>query len=72
MNTPKDIMVRANKLSRKLRIDNTNLKKENEELKLKLRLQKIHCKLFHRQKISAWFVNFWYSLKWWIKPMKID
>jgi len=46
------------------------VKKQTEELTMRLHLQKLHCKLFHRQKISVWLTGYWYNFKWWIKPMK--
>jgi len=48
------------------------IKEQIDELELKLYVQKLHCKLFHRQKISIWFMNIYYKLKWWIKPIKIE
>jgi len=45
--------------------------KKTEEFEMRLYIQKVHCKLFHRQKISIWFMNIYYKLKWWIKPVKI-
>lgn len=43
------------------------LKDKIEELELRIRLQKIHCKLFHRQKISVWVRNLWWRLFYKIK-----
>jgi len=49
---------------------NQEIKKQTEELTMRLHLQKLHCKLFHRQKISVWLTGYWFRFKWWIKPMK--
>jgi len=39
-----------------------NLDVLSEELELKLKLQKMHCKLFHRQKFMVWISSCWWKL----------
>lgn len=34
-----------------------------EELELKIKLQKLHCKLFHKQKFSIWIKGRYYLLR---------
>lgn len=45
------------------------LKDKIEELELRIRLQKLHCKLFHKQKFTVWIRSlwhqFWYSKIFW-------
>ncbi len=46
------------------------VKEKTEELEMRFYIQKLHCKLFHRQKISTWLMSCWYSLKYFIKSIK--
>ena len=45
------------------------LKSKISELELKLMVQKIHCKLFHRhgQKFTTWIKGRWYLLNYTLK-----
>jgi len=46
----------------KIQIELINQFKEDkiEELELKLKIQKMHCKIFHRQKFTIWFTSQWW------------
>jgi len=79
MNSKEDLrnaLKRANRLNQKLKIENEKLKGKVEELELRLRMQKIHCKIFHRQKISVWFrilwQRFWGSKIFWDKTRNYE
>jgi len=50
---------RANRLNQSLRIRNTELKKEIDLLKFRIRIQKGFCSVVHRQKLTFWLTN-WY------------
>ena len=38
------------------------LKDKISELELRLQLQKMHCKFYHRQKFIVWISNYWWRL----------
>jgi len=40
-----------------------------EELELKLKIQKMHCKMFHRQKFTIWFESQWWRLISFLKKL---
>ena len=57
------------KLIKKLKIKNKEqeteiekLKGQVEELEIRLRIKKIHCEIFHKQKFSIWISNCWVRL----------
>jgi len=59
----KDIAEDVQAFIEKQIIDYTNrkIKKQTEELAMRLYLQKLHCKLFHRQKFSVWIQGLWHQ-----------
>ena len=49
-------------MSKKQETKIKKLKGQVEELEIRLRLKKLHCKIFHRQKFSIWISNYWVRL----------
>jgi len=52
--------------------ENVKLKKQIEELNLRIWMQKTSCKMlhWHGQKFTTWIMNYWWRLYYFFKPLK--
>jgi len=62
--SPDFILMYETDLRKKIMLEDLEQFKEDkiEELELRLRMQKMHCKMFHRQKFKIWFESCWWRL----------
>ena len=65
----KDLVKKTKRQNQEQEIEIGKLKDQVEEFELRLRLQRLHCKIFHRQKFSIWIIDCWVRLIHFLKRL---